>query len=215
MFVEDMFKNREEAGEFLAEKIRDTISLEGVVVLGITRGGVVVAYVIASKLHLPFDCIVIKKIGAPHSPEFSIGAVGPEKTVYWDTNLSKRFAIPTEYKKRALQVKLQEQQEAEKLFHNGLKPLNITQKTVLLVDDGVATGTTVLCAQKYLKKKKARTILVTPVIANDTYEHIKSHFDGIIALHITSDFRSVSSFYQSFPQVENDEVIDLLAKARN
>lgn len=207
-----MFKDRKEAGTLLAKRIKENFSFKDCIVLGITRGGVAVAQAIAAELNLPLSCIVIKKIGAPNSPEFSIGAVGPEETVFWDKDFERRVRASAKYKKETLQLKIQEQKQTEKLFKSVAKSFDFQGKTVLLVDDGVATGATVLCAQKYLAEKKAKTILVSPVIANDTYKRIKKYFDEIVGLEITSDFFSISSFYKNFSQIENDDVINLLAK---
>ena len=152
-----------------------------VLVLGIARGGMVVARIISDKLELPLDVVVIKKIGAPNNPELAIGA---------SLERGKR----------------------EKLFRKGKKPLDIKNRTVILVDDGVATGATVLCAQKFLKKEGAKKIiLVIPVISKETYRHISRYCDRIIVLSVEDDFYAVGQFYKEFPQVSDEAVIRLLS----
>ncbi len=176
-----MFKNREEAGMLLAKSLKNYRKKENILILGIARGGVVVARAVSDKLELPLDVVVVKKIGAPNNPELAIGA---------SLERGKR----------------------EKVFRKGRKPLDIKNRTVILVDDGVATGATVLCAQKFLKKEKAKTIvLAIPVISKETYRHISRYFDRIIALSVEEDFYAVGQFYREFPQVADEEVISLMS----
>ena len=176
-----MFKNREEAGKLLAEHLHAFKKRKDVLVLGIARGGIVVAKEIAKKLKLPLDVVVIKKIGAPNNPELAIGA---------SLERGKR----------------------EKVFRKGKKPLDIKNRTVILVDDGVATGATVLCAQKFLKKESAKKIILAiPVISKETYRHISRYFDRIITLSVEEDFYAVGQFYREFPQVSDEEVISFLS----
>lgn len=208
-----MFQNREQAGELLVHKL-EQYKGSGAVVLGIPRGGVVTALVIASLLNLPLDIIVVKKIGAPDNAELAIGAVGPEGIVYWDEKLCKRLGISHSEKLKVKNEKLQEQREQDKKLRGGKSLINLKNKTVILVDDGVATGATVMVAAIFLKKKNVvKSILAVPVIAKDTLEKIKKYFDEIVFIDSPEEFYAVGQFYKEFPQVEDEEVRRILASS--
>lgn len=205
-----MFEDRQQAGFLLAQKLEQFADKKDVLVLGLARGGVVVAKVISTFLNVPFDALVIKKIGLPRNPELAIGAVGPKNTVFWNEELIERLRISKEEKEKLKVLKSVERNVQENALR-GNKPLEISGKTVILVDDGVATGASVLAAWKFLKKEEAkRVILAVPVIASDTLRDIKKYFDMIIALKIKRNFYAVGEFYKNFPQVENEEVVRLL-----
>src|SRR3990167_3906290 len=220
-----MFKDRRQAGKLLAKKLKkfnpDLIGVKNhlpagrkekdVVVIGITRGGVVVAREISSFLKLPLDIIVIKKIGAPQNPELAIGAIGPNGVVFWDEGLIRRLNIDEEYKNRSKEIKNFERGELEKFLRGDKKSLNVKNKKIILVDDGVATGATVLCAVKFFRKEKSKeVVLAVPVIAKDTLLSIKKYFDAVIALQIEGELYAIGQFYKEFPQVDNKEVMDLI-----
>lgn len=208
-----MFEDRRQAGQLLAKKLTSFKNKSDTVVLGITRGGIVVAKEISVRLNLPLDIIVIKKIGAVHNPELAIGAVGPLNIIYWDQQLRKRLGINYSLTRQQLEIKKVERQDLERLFRAQKEPLGIKNKVVVLVDDGVATGATVLCAQKYFKKEKSKgVVLAVPVIAKDTFLSIKRYFDNIVALRIPSDLYAIGQFYKEFNQVDNEEVIRVLSK---
>src|SRR3989338_2313447 len=202
-----MFTNRQEAGELLAEKLVEFKNKKDVLVLGIPRGGVVVAKIIADMLSLPLDIIVVKKISLPINPELAIGAVGPEKTVYWDEELCKRLDVSREVRRKEMRVKDQERSEREKILRGEKKAPSFRNNTVLLVDDGIATGATVLVSAKYLKKKKVKgLILAVPVISNDTFRGISKYFDRMVFLEVSSEFGAVGQFYEEFTQISDETV---------
>lgn len=205
-----MFQNREEAGKLLTRKL-ENYKRKDVMVLGIPRGGVVVGKVIAQKLNVPLDIIVVKKIGAPSNPELAIGAVGPGNVVYWDKDLIGRLGISKVESSKLKAQSLKERKEKEKVLRGEKEPLDTRGKTMILVDDGVATGATVLAAQKALQKMGAGTvILAVPVISKETFDDIKRYFDKVIALSVEEEFYAVGQFYREFPQVTDNEVIKIL-----
>lgn len=205
-----MFQNREEAGRLLGEKLKEKYGKD-VVVLGIPRGGVVVAKVVAAILGAPLDMVVVRKIGAPDNPELAIGAVGPGGVVYWDDRLCRQLSINKSAKLKVKSEKLLEQKEREKRLREGKNLTSLQDKIVLLIDDGVATGATVLAAALFLKKQKVKeAILATPVIAKDTLEKVKKYFSEVIFLDAPGQFYAVGQFYREFPQASDDEVIKLL-----
>lgn len=206
-----MFANREAAGQLLAQELQQYRRKKHVIVLGIPRGGVIVAKAVADLLELPFDIIVVRKIGAPSNPELAIGAVGPNRAVYWDQKLCERLAISDKQKAISKKIKERERQEREKSLRGRKKPVDAHNKTILLVDDGVATGATVFAAQKAIQKMGAAAIiLAVPVVAHDTYGFIKKYFERVVALEIPREFYAVGQFYREFEQVSDNEVIAIL-----
>lgn len=205
-----MFEDRKQAGFLLAQKLEKFADKKDVLVLGLARGGVLVAKVISTFLNAPLDALVVKKIGAPRNSELAIGVVGPEKSVFWNKDLLENLRITKGEKKELRKLKDKERNAQEKVLRSN-KPLEILGKTVILVDDGVATGASVLLALKFLKNKKAKKIiLAVPVIAEDTLRNIKKYFDMVIILKSKKDFYAVGQFYKDFPQVTNEEVVELL-----
>ena len=208
-----IFKDRRQAGKLLADKLTVFNNKDNVVVVGITRGGIVVAKEIAVALNLQLDLIVVKKIGALNNPELAIGAVGPAKTVFWDKDLCTRLSVSEKEKQKSLKVKNQERLKLEKFLRKIKPAIKLKNKIAILVDDGVATGSTVLCAQKYFKKQKTnKIILATPVIAKDTLRSINEYFDDVIILEVPDEFYAIGQFYKDFTQVSDKEVIKILNK---
>lgn len=204
-----MFKDREEAGLLLAEKIKKSKE-KNMIVIALTRGGVVVGKAISEALKLPFDILVVKKIGTPLNPELAIGAVAPKNTVYWNEDLIKRLGFTKEEKEKLKIMKEKERKAQEKILKWNM-PVDIKSKVVILVDDGIATGATTLAANKYLKKEGAsKLFLAIPVISIDTLRDIRRYFDMIIKLKSERDFMAVGEFYEYFPQVTNEEVVQLI-----
>lgn len=205
-----MFEDRSAAGFLLAKKLEKFANSENVLVLGLARGGVVVAKVISTYLNTKLDVLVVKKIGAPGNEELAVGGIAPKNTVYWNKELAQKLEIKPAFAGQLRRGKEKEREEQEKLLR-GDKPLEIFGKTVILVDDGVATGASVIAASMFLKKEKAKkVILAVPVIAKDTLNDIKRYFDMIVFLRSESEFQAVGQFYENFPQVENEEVIEIL-----
>ena len=207
-----MFADRNEAGRLLAEKLAD-IKQENCIVLAIPRGGVVVGDQIAKALGCKLDVVVSKKINPPGYPEYAIGAIMPDGTIYWSQDMSgyldNQYLINEINEKKAeAQRRLQEYRGSEKYDLNG--------KTAVLVDDGIATGSTVLAILKWLEKQNPKKIIVaSPVIPTPTYEQIKRICGKVIAILIPSAFYSVSDFYEKFKQVSDSEVCSILSKYPN
>lgn len=206
-----VFKDRQNAGELLSRSLREYKNKKDTIVLGIPRGGVVVAKVVAGVLDLPLDIVVTKKIGAPRQEELAIGAVGPGGEVVWDMDLIQDLDIDEDYLRKGLEEKYKEVKRREREFRKGKKPLRLENKSVILVDDGIATGATVKAAIKYLRNKKVkRIILAAPVASEQTVNEVKGVVDKSIIPETPKGFRAVGQFYEYFPQVEDQEVIQLL-----
>lgn len=207
-----MFENRTHAGELLGVKIKlELKKLKLDMVVGITRGGVVVAREVAKTLNLPLDIIVIKKIGAPGNPELAVGAIGPGNSTYLDKRLLRMLNITREELMPIVIEKEHERFDHELLYRKGRKPLSVRGKSVILVDDGIATGATVLCVKKYFASQKAKgVILAVPIIAEEVIHNLSDEFLAIIALRVEREFRAVGQYYKEFDQVTDKEVIRIL-----
>lgn len=205
-----MFENREEAGELLAAKLKKVITKEFVVV-PLLRGGIVLGKKISDYFNLPLKPLAVKKIGAPLNPELGIGAVTFDKTSYFNENLIRNLDISTDYKKAILENKYREAKFLQRKIEKKAEKISWVGKNAIVVDDGVATGNTVICASIYLKKQAAKKIiLATPVIAKDGISDIKKYFDRVVSLKIAKSLTSVSEFYKYFPQVEDKRVMELI-----
>jgi putative phosphoribosyl transferase len=197
--------DRKEAGILLSEKLKkyqDTNSI----VLAVPRGGVPVAYEIAQKLHLPLDVILSKKIGHPMNKEFAIGAMTMDATILDEhPEVSKQYITDEIIRLKELL------REKYKLYMGFREPLEVNGKNVILVDDGIATGNTLLASISMLRKRKpAKLIVAVPVLPLDVLEIFEQQTDEFVYLITSSNFRSVGAFYDQFYQVEDDKVIQML-----
>lgn len=209
--IESMFEDREEAASKLCLKLKSVVKDKDIVVIALARGGVVLGKIIADYFKAPLDVLVIKKIGSPLNSEFAIGAVGPKNTVYWNYDLCKALGLSQTEKLKLRKEKEEQRRAQEKLFKSC--HIDFKKKSVILVDDGVATGATAITAAIFLKKEKAQEIILAiPVISKDTVLNIKRYFDKVCSLKIIKAFYAVGQFYRNFPQIENDQVIKILSK---
>ncbi len=213
-----MFKNRVEAGRILSKKLVKYRRDKNATVLSIPRGGIIVGKELAKNLILPHSHIVVKKLSAPNNSELAIGALAPSGVKVIDWELALRIGVDQEYLDEEIKRKSREVEEREKKFKIQNAKVKIKdKKIIILVDDGVATGSTILVALKYIKSikltandQKLKTILAVPVVAKDTFDKLKSEVDEIVALEIPDSFSAVGQFYEEFPQVTDEEVIKML-----
>jgi len=199
------FIDRSDAGRQLAKLLKKYNGIDGVV-LAVPRGGVPVAYEVAIALDLPLDIVLVKKLGHPSNPEYAIGAVG----------LTESFVVPHEdvsdfylfTETRRVRKRLQEMKEK---FMAG--KLDLKQKTVIIVDDGIATGNTALSTIRLLKKEEpSKMIVAVPVISESAYRLITGEVDEVIAVIRPETFYGVGRFYEDFNQLTDEEVADYLQK---
>ncbi|MEK2646251.1 alpha/beta fold hydrolase [Bdellovibrio sp. BCCA] len=210
----ERFAGREEAGRLLGEKL---ISLkdQNPVVLAIPRGGVPLAFEIAKMLKSPLDLLMVKKIGAPRQPELAVGAVSEDGEPLFNDSVIKFLSLKKTYLNQAAKQKTSEIQEQLKKFRGSKKTENVKNKTVIIVDDGIATGATLLAAIQFLRKKEPKKIIVAaPVAAKETVEKIKKVADDVICLMTPENFVAVGLWYEDFTQVSDEEVIRLIAESR-
>lgn len=206
------FKDRTTAGHLLAKALYQYKNLKNGVVIGLPRGGVVTAFQVAKELHLPLDVVCPRKLRAPFNPEFAIGAVGDFDALYLNQELIQDLEVNDAYLNQEISLRKNEVHERASLFRKGRPTLNLEGKTVIIVDDGIATGSTMLVAINELKKRKADKIIVaTPVSHPDCLRMMETKVDEIVCLFSTESFQAVGQFYDNFTQVEDQEVIQLLS----
>lgn len=203
-----------QAGKQLAERLVEYAGRPDAIVLGLPRGGVPIAFEVAQALHIPLDIMLVRKLGVPGHEEYAMGAIaaGGVRVLNPDAVLSLR--IPDAAIEAAAQRELQEIERRDKLYRGG-KPLpDLHGRTVIVVDDGLATGSTMLAAVRALRASGvARVVVGVPVGAADTCDRLSAEADQMICLHTPEPFRAVGLWYQEFSQLEDDEVIDLLTRA--
>ncbi|NPA91202.1 MAG: phosphoribosyltransferase [Chloroflexi bacterium] len=209
------FRNREEAGKLLAQRLEDLRGDPRVVVLGVPRGGVVVAAEIARHLGAPLDVYITRKLGAPGNPELAIGAVAEDGTLVLDDKAIYMLAISDAYLERERERQQEEIRRRARIYRAGRPPIPLEGKRVVLVDDGVATGQTLEAAIRALRKQPiAELILAVPVGPPSTIERLRKLVDRLEVLATPEPFWAVGMFYDDFHQVTDEEVIRLLEELR-
>ncbi len=202
-----MFADRSEAGRLLAGALLSYRDDASAVVLGVPRGGVIVAAEVARALRLPLDIVVASKLGAPGNPEFAVGAIDEDGIIR--TNPTAH--VPSEYLESVARERLAEVTRRAQVYRSGRAPLDVRNRTTIIVDDGIATGLTTRAAIDYLRRHGASKVVVaTPVVAPDTVLALKREADEIVALQTPADFSAVGRSYRQFPQTSDDEVLAAL-----
>lgn len=207
-----IFLDRRGAGQKLAEALAKYRGKKEGIILAIPRGGVVVGVEMAKELALPLDVVVTKKISAPGNPEFAIGAVGPDGQAHINEKIVAVYKISSEYLDRVSRETVRIVKEKIKNLRGERPYPDLSDKTVILTDDGLATGQTMLAAIEWVKgKNPAKIVVAVPVAPSDTAACVKGLVDEFICLHTTSDFSTVGQFYIDFEQITDKEVKTLLA----
>jgi putative phosphoribosyl transferase len=206
-----IFRDRQEAGRLLAEKLSFLKGQKNLLVLAIPRGGVVVGSEVAKALGAPLDVYITRKIGAPYNPELAIGAIASDGTLILDRSLASRLGASQEYIE-AQSAREREEIERRMRRYRGDRPSpDLKGKRVILVDDGIATGATIEATIDALQKTGLEElILAVPVGPRDTIGRLESKVDRLICLHSPEIFWAVGSFYMAFGQTTDEEVIALL-----
>ncbi|MDP3045409.1 MAG: phosphoribosyltransferase [Bacillota bacterium] len=205
-----MFSDRTEAGRRLAENMADE-SLEDGLILGIPRGGVIVAAKVAEKLGLPLDIIIPRKLGVPFNTEVAIGAVTQDGTVILDDRLMTLTGLDEADLRPQIEQEIAEIARRTRLYRGDRPEPEYRDRTVVLVDDGIATGSTTLAALRSIRKGNPRTvILAVPVAPPETLDRLAPEVDRIICLEAPDPFYAVGQFYDHFDQTSDEEVIDIL-----
>ena len=202
------FIDRTDAGNQLALALTAYQDQEQTIVLGLARGGVIVAARVAKTLHLPLEVICTRKIGAPFNAEYAVGAITESGQGVFDEGLLRAFDISKEYVQEAVAQEKQIAQQRLSRFRQGRPPRDLKGKVVILVDDGLATGATMKAAIQSAREEGARQLVVAiPVAPAGSLAQIKALVDDVICLESPLFFQAVGQFYREFPQVEDEEVV--------
>jgi putative phosphoribosyl transferase len=212
--MKTQFFDRSEGGQFLAENLSAYVDRKDVIVLALPRGGVPVAAEVAKRLNAPLDVFVVRKLGLPGHPELAMGAIASGGVRVFNGEVVNALRIPDEAIDAVSAEELIELQRREKAYRAGLPSLDIEGKTIIVVDDGVATGSTMLAAVSALRQlNAARIVVAAPVIAASAYREIQRQADEVIAVMIPERFYAVGQWYEDFSQTSDEEVRELLAQA--
>ena len=213
--AEMLFEDREDAGRRLAERLRHYAD-ENPVVFALPRGGVPVGFEVSRSLNAPLEVIVARKLGAPGQPEFGIGAVALGSVRVLNERAVQALGIPDDYLDRIAEKETAEAERRLRLFRGDLPYPDLSGRTAILVDDGLATGVTARAAVEALKlRKPGRLVLAAPVCAAQTAELFRSKVDELVCLVAPSDLGAIGLWYKNFDQTTDEEVVQLLEKARD
>ena len=213
-----IFQDRRQAGCALAHVIRDEVqedlSAENALVLGLPRGGVPVAFEVACRLHLPLDVFVVRKLGVPGQEELAMGAIASGGVVVMQDDVVRAYGIPPQTIDAVVARERAEIERREAAYRDGRPPVALCGRTVILVDDGLATGSTMKAAARALRPLARRVLIAVPVAARSTCHELRQEADQLICLETPEPFHAVGEFYHNFGQIADAEVRDLLLRAR-
>jgi len=211
------FKDREHAADLLTSKLKNELKNEipkEITVFGVPRGGVILAYTIyQNKVANYFDIVIPRKLGAPNNKELGIGAIMDKDTVYLNEYVVKALRVPEDYIETEKITQVREIDRRTLLYRPNQEEYNIENKTIILVDDGAATGSTLVVSARWLRKKKPKKIIIAvPVAPNETVELLKNEVDEVVTILIppTSNFTSVAQFYDNFEEISDEKVVKIM-----
>ncbi|TYC01885.1 phosphoribosyltransferase [Micromonospora sp. WP24] len=203
------YRDRAEAGRILADELTGLAGEAGVIVLGLVRGGVPVAQVVAERIGAPLDVLVIRKLGMPWAREVAFGALGPGGVQVLNEHVANRLSeddiADTNRREQA------ELERRDELYRAGRSPLDLTGRTAVIVDDGLATGATARAAVEVARRLGARRVVVAiPVGSREAKETLSAEADQVVCVQCPPEFIAVSAYYEDFHEVDDDEVVQAL-----
>ena len=208
------FSDRRQAGRELAKRLSHYAGREDVLVLGLPRGGVPVGYEIANSLGAPLDVFIVRKLGVPGHEELAMGAIATGGIMVLDSALIRNLGLSSQGVQHVVEAEKRELERREKIFRAGRPALHVMGKTIILVDDGLATGATMRAAVKALKTQMpARMVIAVPVAAMETCESFRGEVDEVICAQTPEHFYAVGLWYEDFSQTTDREVGELLTGA--
>ncbi len=204
------FRDRVEAGRLLASALRDVVDTNSIV-LASPRGGVVIGFEVAHALGIPLDVIIPRKIGAPGNPELAIGAMTEDGTIILNDRLVGDMSVSEGYIREESERQRLEIERRLKLYRGDTSYPSLKDREVILVDDGIATGSTMLAAMASVRKRGAKSVTIAiPVGPPSTVRELRKEADRVVCLHTSEYFFAIGQFYQDFAQTSDEEVIKLL-----
>lgn len=209
-----LFTNRTETGEQLALRLRKYANRDDVIVLATPRGGVPVAFEVATELKLPLDIFVLRKLGVPGHEELAFGAIASGGVRVIDPDIVEAYGITPSDIERVVQKEEEEMQRREIAYRGARPPLDVSGRTAILVDDGIATGASIRAGIRALRQlNPARIVVAVPVAPPSTCARLKFEAEELVCLQMPEQFYGVGQFYIDFSEVTDEEVIELLARA--
>jgi putative phosphoribosyl transferase len=215
--VDDViFQNRREAGRLLGEAVAmaSPPDLVSAVVLGLARGGVPVAFELASLCNLPLDVMVVRKLGAPRCREYAMGAIASGGTVVLNPEVVQGFGVSEHQLNELIERKTKELERLEHMYREGRPPVEFGEGGVILVDDGLATGASMRAAVQAVRARAKRVTVAVPVGARSTCATLRQEVDCLVCVSMPEPLEAVSLFYREFLPTSDEEVRALLAEAR-
>ncbi|MBD2197881.1 MULTISPECIES: phosphoribosyltransferase [Calothrix] len=207
------FRTRTEAGKLLARELTAYADCKDLLVLGLPRGGVPVAYEVAKALDAPLDICIVRKIGVPGHQELAMGAITSGGIRVLNSDVINSLAITSQTINQVAADEWQELQRRDRVYRGDRPPLNVKNRTVILVDDGIATGSTMLAAIALLKQQEPHRIVVAvPVAPPDTCEKISEKVDEVVCLKMPEQMYAVGVWYEDFSQTTDEEVRYFMSK---
>lgn len=212
--VQPLFRDRAEAGRVLAEQLEPVIEAQNTIVLALPRGGVSVGFELAQKIHTDLDIFLVRKIGVPGHEELAIGAIASGGVRVLNHAIVEQLGIPPSVIDHVTERELQEIGRRERLYREGRPQPEIAGRTAVLVDDGLATGATMLAAVRGLRAHSpARIIAAVPVASREACDDLREHVDRMVCLATPEPFYAVGIWYEDFSQTTDEEVCNLLDTA--
>ena len=206
-----MFSDRIDAGKKLGRKL-EFLKGQDPLILAIPRGGVVVADTIATVLDCKLDIVVSREIGAPQNPELAIGAVLHDGSYFPNSEVVKMLQVPQSYIDLEKSIQMKEI-ERRLINYRGSMQYNLENKIIVIVDDGIATGATILVAALWVKNQKPKKVIIAvPVGSKDSIQKLKKIADEVVVLYAPDFFNAVGEFYKDFEQVEDESVLGIMRK---
>ncbi len=212
---ESVLKNRHEAGRLLAERLDAYRDDPKGIILALPRGGVPVGFTLSQALHLPLDVLITRKLGAPGNPEFALGALSETGTLFLNEEALRALAVTRQALEPTIRIQREEIARRQTLYRKGRSLPSLADRTVLLVDDGVATGATFLASAQALRNLGVhRLVAALPLAPSETCERIRQQVDELVVLLTPEPFFAVGNHYEDFRQVEDEEVVRYLDQAQ-
>ncbi len=210
------YHDRTDAGRSLADALVSYADDPDVRVLALPRGGVPVAFEVARALHAPLDVVLVRKLGLPDHEEYAMGAIASGGLVVLDRSAIARFGVSDEQISRTIERERRELERREQSYRGGRAPPEITGRTVILVDDGLATGASMHAAVAALREQHPKRVVVAvPLGASETCEAMRTEADDVVCAATPEPFLAIGLWYEDFSQTTDEEVRDLLARAEH